>query len=73
MQSPSDNMQHTDTVPWPWFRECRGCMHVGGHMWISKPENLSIRDWQDLSRLHCSVHDLGESREQFCRCGSAFI
>ncbi|KAL3144888.1 hypothetical protein ABBQ38_001986 [Trebouxia sp. C0009 RCD-2024] len=30
-----------------------------------KPGNLFIRDWQDLARLHCSLHDLAGSWEQF--------
>ena len=30
-----------------------------------KPGNMFVRDWQDLTRLHCSVHGHGASWEQF--------
>ena len=41
-------------------------LHACGRAHVDlKPENLFIRDWQDLSKLYCSVHDLGGSLHQF--------
>ena len=41
-------------------------LHVRGLAHVDlKPGNLFVRDWEDLARLHCSVHDLGGSRGQF--------
>ncbi|KAL3140458.1 cAMP-dependent protein kinase catalytic subunit [Trebouxia sp. C0009 RCD-2024] len=67
-EEPQLRQQHVLTVKKAFCHILKGVqgLHACGRAHVDlKPENLFIRDWQDLSRLHCSVHDLGGSLHRF--------
>ncbi|KAL3140477.1 cAMP-dependent protein kinase catalytic subunit [Trebouxia sp. C0009 RCD-2024] len=67
-EEPQLRQQHVLTVKKAFCHILKGVqgLHACGRAHVDlKPGNLFIRDWQDLSRLHCSVHDLGGSLHRF--------